>query len=202
MTRESEMHPHTEALLNAPEGGWETARSQLIERCCSRLYQLTHRMLRQQYPGVGRWEDTNDVVQAAMLRLYRALATVRPKSARHFYQLATKLIRWELIELLRRYFGPEGIGNNLDSVSDLVQQQVATPTEDASPETLAEWTEFHEAAGNLPDEEREIFDLLWYQELSQKQAASLLGVSVETVKRRWQRAKIMLYHSMHGQRPG
>ena len=35
------------------------------------------------------------------------------------------------------------------------------------PANLAAWTEFHDQVGQLPDDERAVFDLLWYQELSQ-----------------------------------
>jgi RNA polymerase sigma-70 factor (ECF subfamily) len=44
----------------------------------------------------------------------------------------------------------------------------------------------------LPAQERELFDLLWYQGLNQTEAADLLGVCVRTVKRRWQSARLLL----------
>ena len=50
-------------------------------------------------------------------------------------------------------------------------------------EKVQRWTEFHEAAARLPDGLRAVFDLLWYQGLTQAEAAALLGVAVPTVKR-------------------
>ena len=47
-----------------------------------------------------------------------------------------------------------------------------------------------------------MFDLLWYQELSQQEAATLLGVSVPTVKRRWSDAKIELIDALGDNFPG
>ena len=44
----------------------------------------------------------------------------------------------------------------------------------------------------LPDDEREVFALVWYHDLSQAEAADVLGVSVRTVIRRWQAARIRL----------
>lgn len=35
--------------------------------------------------------------------------------------------------------------------------------------------------------------LLWYEGLSQPEAAAALGVSLATVKRRWQAARLALY---------
>ncbi len=58
------------------------------------------------------------------------------------------------------------------------------------PLALAAWREFHERVESLPEEQREVFDLLWYQELSQAEAANVLGVAVPTVKRRWRDAKM------------
>jgi len=50
------------------------------------------------------------------------------------------------------------------------------------------WSEFHEHVEKLPDDEREVMDLLWYQGLTQEEAAAVLKVSDRTVKRRWQSA--------------
>jgi RNA polymerase sigma-70 factor (ECF subfamily) len=58
---------------------------------------------------------------------------------------------------------------------------------------LAEWTELHEIFGKLPDEQREIVELLWYHGLTQPEVADLLGTSLRTVKRRWQHARLLLH---------
>jgi DNA-directed RNA polymerase specialized sigma24 family protein len=44
----------------------------------------------------------------------------------------------------------------------------------------------------LPEEEREAFDLCWYQGLTQAEAALLLSVSETTMKRRWLAARARL----------
>ncbi len=41
------------------------------------------------------------------------------------------------------------------------------PDESHDPAQLAEWSAFHEQAGSLPDELRSVFDLIYYQGLSQ-----------------------------------
>ena len=53
----------------------EAARSELLSHASQRLECLTRKMLRD-YPGVHRWEQTDDVLQNASLRLYRALSEV------------------------------------------------------------------------------------------------------------------------------
>jgi RNA polymerase sigma-70 factor (ECF subfamily) len=54
------------------------------------------------------------------------------------------------------------------------------------------WSEFHMRVNGLSDDHKEIVNLLFYEGLSQDEAATLLDVSLRTVKRRWQEAKILL----------
>ena len=63
---------------------------------------------------------------------------------------------------------------------------------------MRRWTEFHEAAARLPDDLRAVFDLLWYQELSQAEAAALLGIAVRTVKLRWMKARLRVQQALGG----
>src|SRR5262249_56395993 len=65
-------------------------------------------------------------------------------------------------------------------------------------EKLRRWTEFHEAVARLPDGLRAVFDLLWYQELSQAEAAALLGLAVRTVKPRWMKARLQVQPALRG----
>ena len=44
--------------------------------------------------------------------------------------------------------------------------------------------------------------MLWYQGLTQAEAAELLGVSSRTVKRRWQTARLRLFEALGGELPG
>ncbi len=44
-----------------------------------------------------------------------------------------------------------------------------------------------------PEEEQEIINLIWYEGLSQEEAAKLLDISMRTVKRRWQSARMKLH---------
>src|SRR4051812_38817714 len=89
--------------------GDAAARHDLLNATCERLGQLTRLMLRD-YPRVKRWEGTDDVMQNALVRLYRALEGVAPPSPRDFFRLATLQIRRELIDLVRHYYGAEGQG--------------------------------------------------------------------------------------------
>jgi DNA-directed RNA polymerase specialized sigma24 family protein len=50
----------------------------------------------------------------------------------------------------------------------------------------------------LPDDLRTVFDLLWYQEMSQAEAAALLGIAVRTVKLRWMKGRLQVQRALGG----
>jgi RNA polymerase sigma-70 factor (ECF subfamily) len=190
----------TAALIERLPDGGAVARSALISRTCERLRALASRMLRR-YPVVGRWEQTDDVLQNALVRLCRALENAPPESARHFYHLAELQLRRELLDLADRYRGPNGIGANhhTDPTGGAVARR---PDPADGPQTIAEWAEFHRLIAHLSAEEREVFGLLWYQQLTQEEAAEVLGVSVRTVKRLWQATRLALARLCGDEAPG
>jgi RNA polymerase sigma factor (sigma-70 family) len=67
-----------------------------------------------------------------------------------------------------------------------------TADQTGDPSHLAQWSEFHEKVRELPEEEREVVDLYWYQGLTQAETAQLLGVHEKAVSRRWLSARLKL----------
>ncbi len=196
-----------QSRLDRLRAGDDSARDELLTVACERLGRLARKMLRS-YPGVGRWEQTDDVLQNATMRLCRALDQVKPETVRSFINLAAVQIRRELIDLARHYDGPQGQGRHHASRAGREGDVASAPgpperaDETDDPARLAGWTEFHERAGALPDPEREVFDLLWYQGLSQAEAADLLGVTERVVKYRWRSARLRLHELLGGRLPG
>ena len=164
-----------------------------ISHSHSALLRLTRHMFHG-YPGLMRWEQTDDIFQNAMIRLHRALADVHIQSERHFFNLAAVQIRRELLDLVKKYkaecsFATHHHTDSLNPhiVGGLVAKQFA-PEND-----LEKWSEFHQSVENLPQEEKEVVDLLWYQGLDQAKASELLGISPRTLRRRWQAVRIKLF---------
>jgi RNA polymerase sigma factor (sigma-70 family) len=191
-------------LVDRLRDGDAPARDALIAAASARLERLTRKMLGG-FPEVKRWEQTDDVLQNALMRLHRALGSVCPESSLHFYRLAAEQIRRELIDLARRYRGAHGLGANHASVGGGESGSMGPASPAGStlePGALAEWTEFHDRIATLPEEERQVVDLLFYQGLSQAEAAGLLGVTDRTVKRRWQSARLALFEALGGRLPG
>jgi RNA polymerase sigma-70 factor (ECF subfamily) len=188
------------------QGGEESARAELLAGACRRLSELTRAMLRN-YRRLRRWEETDDVLQGALIRLHRALKEVTPASLRDFYRLATTQVRRELIDLTRHYFGPAGPAPNLESLPPGPLDRGAPEGFDPGdtslePSELAVWTDFHRQVEALAEEEREVFDLIWYQGLTFTDAATVLGVSARTVTRRWHAANLRLHQSLRESLPG
>src|SRR5262249_40059330 len=122
--------------------GDDRARDELLRTASDRLSRLARRML-EGYPRVARWEPTSHVVQSALLRLDRALRAVTPPTARDFFRLASAQIRRELIDLERRYYGPEGLGSHYTSWGGSKGRAAADlgPADTTNdPAGLVEWT--------------------------------------------------------------
>lgn len=177
-----------QALLDE---GNETAYEELLSIASTRLHKLARKMLRD-FPRLRRWEQTDDVFQTAALKLHRSLSEVQPESVRQFFGLAATQIRRTLIDLARQHYGPEG--QAIKHESDAGREHPGTFD---SPESLASWAEFHEQVEQLPDAERETFQLLWYSGITQREAAKILDISESTVLRRYFRAKLSLRDALH-----
>jgi RNA polymerase sigma-70 factor (ECF subfamily) len=182
-----------QACLDRLRAGDEAARAELVNVACDRLIRLTRKMLRAD-GRLRRWEESSDIFQNAMIRLCRALQSVTPGSLVEFFRLAALQIRRELIDLARHYFGPTRPAPDREGASEPSDLR-------DEPSHLASWGDFHEKIGALPDEQREVFDLIWYQGLTQGEAADLLHVSTKTVQRRWHDACLHVGEAMDGELP-
>jgi RNA polymerase sigma factor (sigma-70 family) len=213
----SDISREIQSCLDRLRHGDPAARDELISRACSRLTKLARKMLND-YDRLRRFEQTGDIAQDAMMRLHRSLADVQPETVADFFGLAALKMRQVLQDEVRHYFGRKAT-DNADSgprMPDLspahvrsghVNEDVSTDGnlqgEDLTfdPAKLAQWTEFHRAVDSLPEKERQIVDLLFYNELSQTDAATVLGVDRSTVQRRWRETRLKLFDMLQGTLP-
>ncbi|MEI7684818.1 MAG: sigma-70 family RNA polymerase sigma factor [Planctomycetota bacterium] len=177
----------------------------MIQRSQDRLHRLARKMLRCD-PRVARWEQTDDLLQASLVRLHRSLDSVQPATVQAFIGLAATHMRRELTDLARHHFGPHGDAKHHFSDGDRENDGSGHPLHEPAspgdgPSTLAEWETFHEKVKELIAEEREVFDFVYYQELSQEETAICLGVNERTIQRRWRSAKLNLAKLMRGEMP-
>lgn len=190
------------AALELWNQGDSRARDQLIAYAVDRLRKLAAALL--QRNSVRRWEQSDDLLQQAAMRLHRSLERATPRDAKALLQLAALEMRHALIDLARHYYGPRGIGCHYHSAHGRDSGDAPFSSEQAEmlagPLDAADRAEsirrLYLAIDGLPGEEREVVDLVWMHELSQAEAAAVLGVAMKTVARRWRRARLRLYEAL------
>jgi RNA polymerase sigma-70 factor (ECF subfamily) len=181
-----------QGLLDQSLAGNPAAKEALLHHACDRLLKLTRKMFHG-HPGLRRWVQTDDVFQNSLVRLHRALSKVEVEDVRHFFNLATVQIRRELLDLARKTFGPHGIGRNHHTDHQAADETGGSLHKLADePDDLESWESFHQQVDALPDHEREVFGLIYYEGLEQLEAAKVLDISERTVRNRWNRAKLLL----------
>lgn len=182
------------------------ARDRLLSSAIEQLRAVARRIMKG-FPQVRRWDETDDVVQGAALRLSRALDSMTPVNSRHFLGLIAMQVRRELIDLARRYGGAESFAYHHETNAagwgdqEMLRSDAVVDAAETNHDSVSSWTLFHETAAALDDDDRELFNLVWYLGLTQEQAASALGCSVRTVARRWELLKRHLVAQLGGQAP-
>ena len=164
------------------------ARDEVVALAYDRYRSLATLMLNDMN-ALRKTVQSDDVYQNAWVALHKAFESVEPQDEPHLRSLIRQHVRWQLLELLRspnfkawNDFGAAG------SASEAPEARVPE-TESVDPAKIDEWTEFHNQVENLPPREREVFDRLYYDGLSQQEAADELGCSVALIKLRWAEAK-------------
>ena len=178
-------------------GSDTAARDELITLAHERLRDLTSRLLGG-FPRVRKhFEDTTGVLNEAYLKLHRSVGEVKPPTTREFLGLASLEIRRILLDQIRKLIGRGETPHPAPvSLSQLGNRDgtggFEPPIHDREREHLELVSDLLEAVNALPEELREVVHLLFYQSLTQPEAAALLGVHKDTVKRRWAEARIRL----------
>lgn len=192
-------------LLDDLRLGNRQAVAALMQVSQARLQQLARRILAD-IPPMRGWEETDDLLQNASVRLWRALASHSPATPLDFFRLAAAVTRRELIDLSRRYFGPQGRAKSqpfsaLESSTNDHGPLAFQADDTNDPAKLSRWADFHEYVEQLEDDERALFDLLWYEDLSLEEAAEALKTSARTVRRRWREARLRLHRDLMADLP-
>jgi RNA polymerase sigma-70 factor (ECF subfamily) len=184
------------------------ARQRLLELTRDRLMRHARRLLHGRYARLEPFAQTDDVVQLLYLKILRnqdrfwVNADGEPvRTLAEFFGHTSAWMRDVLCDQLRKACGRDG--NHpavlpLDGGPSDTGPRYEPFSSTADPEKVRRWTEFHEAVARLPDELRAAFDLLWYQGLTQAEAAALLGVAVPTVKLRWMKARLQVQQALGG----
>jgi RNA polymerase sigma-70 factor (ECF subfamily) len=169
----------------------------LLDQAVRRLHLLCATLLHRIYPRLTRPPlnvQADELLGAVAERLLKALREARPRTVRQLFALANQHMRWELNDLARRL-------DEQPAAAELREGLVPAPASSVSglsPDGLR----MLRAIDELPEEEREVFDLMRIQRMTQTEVAQLLGVSAATVKRRLTRGLRLLTEQLADLRPG
>jgi RNA polymerase sigma-70 factor (ECF subfamily) len=170
---------------------------ELLERAVGRLRLLCATLLYKSYPRLTRPPvnlETDELLGGVVAGLLRALQTTRPPTVRQFFGLANQHMRWQLNDLARRL-------DEQPAAAALAESGVAAPPSSTGSGLTPDGRRMLGAIKGLPEDEREVFDLVGIQGLTHAEAATVVGVSEKTVQRRLNRARLLLAEQLADLRP-
>src|SRR5262249_24862906 len=167
------------------------------ERAAGRLRLLCATFLHKRYPRLARPPvslETDELLGGVVAGLLTALRETRPPTVRRFFALANQHMRWQLNDLARRL-------DERPPAAALADAGVAAPPASTASGLGPDGRRMLEAIEGLPEDEREVFDLVGIQGLTHGEAAAVVGASEKTVQRRLNRARLLLAERLADLRP-
>ena len=138
--------------------------------------------------------EPDELLGEVVARLLTALRTTRPPTVRQFFALANQHMRWQLNDLARRL-------DDRPAVAALAESGVLAAPASTASRLSPDGLRMLEAIEGLPEDEREVFDLVGIQGLTHAEVATVVGVSAVTVQRRLNRARLLLAEQLADLRP-
>lgn len=187
------MTPPTSHEVTQLLRAWSDGNQEALERLMPLVYDELHR-LAQHYMSrerSGHILQTSALVNEAYLRLVDA-RQVDWQNRAHFYAISAGLMRRILVDFARTYQSQKrGAGVrpvSLEEGLDLIEEGMDLTALDDALKALAAFD---------PRKSR-VVELRFFAGLSLEEAAEVLQVSPETVKRDWKLAKVWLLREMGG----
>jgi RNA polymerase sigma factor (sigma-70 family) len=190
---DGEFSARLQNLLDLANQGDISARNELIARTYPRLRERAQIMLGSYFRGeAGQYQATSFANDAIVKLIEKVLLKTKPGDIRHFLNLAGLKMRQRLQDLLK---GKQVRGDHLtlDGEDSLNAEGAA-----GDPAAPMFRKEIHDAVDRLPEDLREVVNLLMYSGLKQREIAPLLGITQEAVSARWEKAKRVLRPYLRG----
>jgi RNA polymerase sigma-70 factor (ECF subfamily) len=170
---------------------------EVVDRAVGRLRMLCGTLLHRSYARLAQPPlnlETDDLLDSIVARLLAALRTVRPRTVREFFALASQHMRWQLNDLARRL-------DEQPARHAVAESGVVAPPSSMNSCLTPDGRRMLSAIEKLPEVEREVFDMVRIQGLTHAEAAEVIGVSEKTVQRRLNRARLLLAEQLADLRP-
>jgi RNA polymerase sigma-70 factor (ECF subfamily) len=175
-------------LVDRFKNGDQAAFDEMVSRYWDRIYSMVNQLLR-------NTQDAEEVTQDAFIRAHRGLANFRGESAfsTWLYQIATNLARNRYWYWWRRkrdqtisFDQPVGADNET-TLAEIIPAELETPDDITVTQEFVD--KIAEGMAKLSAKHREILTLRNIKNLSYEEIATILNLSVGTVKSRIARAR-------------
>lgn len=170
-----------EQLLQDIKDEKEGAFEQLFKEYWSRIYYYA-------YKYFGNIYDAEDITQEVFVILNRRLKTLEN------YKYLTKNIMWVTMEVCHKHKGEKNvrIEKNFIDIED-VQDEIIEENKEFLPDEVIQRKELHsqiiEIVNKLPDKQREVIILYYFNEFSQPEIAQITNSKIQAVQNRLFNAK-------------
>lgn len=135
--------------------------------------------------------DTIGLVNESYLRLMHA-GQLRPQDRAHFVRYAARAMRSVVVDFVRRR-AAERRGGSQERV------ELTTGVIDTLPAGEAEILDVHEALGKLGSIDAravEVVEMRYFAGMTEAEIAAALGVTERTVRRDWEKARLLLAEAL------
>ena len=128
--------------------------------------------------------ETDELLGGMVAALLTTLRATRP-TVWQFFGFACQHMRWQLNDLAHRL-------DEWPAAAALPESDGAVPPESTGSGLTQDGRRMLAGIEGLPEDEREVFDLIRIHGLTRAEAAGVVGASVRTVQRRLNRARLLL----------
>jgi len=173
-------------LLVAWSDGDASALNELLPLVELELHQLAHRYMSRERPD--HTLQTTALVNEAYLKLIDQKVDWQNRA--HFFGIAARIMRRILIDHARQHLGPQHGGGKTISL-----EEVAVVSEERAAELVA-LDEALTTLARVDERKSAVVELRYFGGLSVEEIAMVMGVSTETVRREWVRARAFLHREL------
>jgi RNA polymerase sigma factor (TIGR02999 family) len=180
--------PDITELIIKSNSGDSAAKSQLFQDLYAELHRLARSQLYRANPVVLNGSlDTTMLLHESYLKLENA-KQIEAKNRGHYFAYAAKTMRSVIVDLVReRMTERRGSGAFPVTLNTNIAESIAQRDED--------WIRINEALEQLATvDERlvQVVEMRFFAGLTETEIAEILGVSDRTVKRDWEKARLLL----------
>jgi RNA polymerase sigma-70 factor (ECF subfamily) len=150
---------------------------------------LRAHVARRMGPRVSRWIEPDDVVQQVLFELTRSFGALPPEADEaELLRRAYRTANSRILDALNKR--DRDVGESAVPEHARERAQAFASTGSVTREDDRRW--LHEFVARLPEEYREVVRMCALEELSYVEAARRLGMSSDTVRKRYNRARALL----------